>query len=236
MLTERVAESDSRPSWFVGRTAELAKAEALLDNVRPGMRLLLVDGPGGVGKSALLFELARRARRRGWAVRRIEGSGMPMSTLGVDADVNVASPLVTLVDDWNGMAPERFLGGPATISSARIVVLASRRAAPIGATSWATRGVMIERLSLAPLSGDEAEALLTARGVSDVVAHELAARLGRYPLVLALAAELHVLRGDVPTCLADAPELVVALLRRLVEATDDAGQRQALEALATDAR
>jgi hypothetical protein len=74
---------------------------------------------------------------------------------------------------------------------------------------------------------------LIARGLDGDAASALAARLGGHPLVLALAAELQLLRGALPQSLDDSPELVAVLLRRLVEATADAGQREALEALAT---
>jgi predicted ATPase/DNA-binding SARP family transcriptional activator len=50
---------------FIGRDDELERLEPLLD--RPGLRLVL-RGPGGVGKTRLAGELARRALARGRAV------------------------------------------------------------------------------------------------------------------------------------------------------------------------
>jgi hypothetical protein len=218
-------------AWFVGRGAELSAAERLLDDGADGLRVLLVDGPGGVGKSALLFELARRARRRGWTVRRVEGNGLQ----SIGSAAGDGERLIVLVDDWDGAATlERFLGGPSALpEAARVVVLASRRAAPLGADSFAARGVRIERLSLSPLPPDDARALLAARGLDGEASRELATRLGGHPLVLALVAELHLLRGELPQSLDEAPELVAVLLRRLVDATPDPAQREALEALAT---
>jgi hypothetical protein len=234
--TGEAAAAERAPAWFVGRELELAVAEQLLDDGAAGVRVLLVDGPGGVGKSALLYELARRARRRGWAVRRVEGSGghPVIPGLSVEVDPHASTPLVILVDDWDGTSTlERFLGPGTTPTAARVVVFASRRAAPLGLAPWATRGVRIERLSLAPLDGEDSRRLLAARGLGDDASRELAARLGGHPLVLALAAELRLLRGELPQSLDEAPELVVALLRRLVDATLDPEQLQGLEALAT---
>ena len=45
---------------FVGRSAELARLEGLLDH-RPPVNVVLLHGPAGIGESALLHELARRA-------------------------------------------------------------------------------------------------------------------------------------------------------------------------------
>lgn len=50
---------------FVGREAELARLHAAL--VEEGARLVTIAGPGGIGKSRLAAEFARRARQHGVA-------------------------------------------------------------------------------------------------------------------------------------------------------------------------
>lgn len=54
---------------LVGRSAELATLDALLDSVeRGGSSVIVVTGEAGIGKTALLEELSRRADARGFSV------------------------------------------------------------------------------------------------------------------------------------------------------------------------
>ncbi len=70
-LRERIAAARARgvqaalpspPTAFVGREAELAAAMAYL--ARPDQRLLNIVGPGGIGKTRLAIEVARRVTQR----------------------------------------------------------------------------------------------------------------------------------------------------------------------------
>ena len=50
---------------FVGRAAELRIIDSLLTDDPPAS-VLLVHGPGGIGKSVLLREIRRRGVEAGW--------------------------------------------------------------------------------------------------------------------------------------------------------------------------
>jgi len=52
------------PAHFVGRERELAEIDKLVERPRTGPALVVVSGPGGVGKSALALAWAHRARVR----------------------------------------------------------------------------------------------------------------------------------------------------------------------------
>ncbi|MGE0869952.1 MAG: serine/threonine-protein kinase PknK [Kofleriaceae bacterium] len=57
-----------RDPQFVGRSAELANIAAQIGGPSPHARLVLVTGPSGVGKTAILDEALRRARSSGTAL------------------------------------------------------------------------------------------------------------------------------------------------------------------------
>jgi hypothetical protein len=84
---------------FIGRAAELAVLDAALDDVRAGKRrTVLVRGPSGMGKSALVTAFLTRARRAGDTVlsgRCYERESVPFK--GFDAVVDaLAAHLATL--------------------------------------------------------------------------------------------------------------------------------------------
>ena len=61
---------------FVGRARELALLDGLFVDDPPAS-VVLVHGPGGIGKSTLLRAVARRAEERGWTPVFIEGRDLP---------------------------------------------------------------------------------------------------------------------------------------------------------------
>jgi hypothetical protein len=224
---------------FVGRAAELARLESLLAH-DPPVNVVLLNGPGGVGKSALMRELARRAAARAVTLVEVEARGLAPLAEELDRALEPAMtaqhPLV-LLDSWERLAAldghlRRHL--LPRLPADALVVVASRHAP---GRSWFSAGwdhVVLD-LPLSPLDAEDADSLLAVRGVQDAGRRAAAvAWAGGSPLALVLAADPSVDIPDGPD--AEAPPAVVdALLRRLLDSQPD-GDGRAVLAVAALAR
>ena len=70
-LASRLEDRDR--SMFTGRSGEIAFLSQCLDSTDPPACVVHVCGPGGIGKSTLLREAARRAHGLGRSVIGIDG-------------------------------------------------------------------------------------------------------------------------------------------------------------------
>src|SRR5271156_3027416 len=105
-LAATVDREDARR--FVGRGRELAVIERSWQADSP-VRIVLVHGPGGIGKSTLVREVRRRAVAAGWDVRFLDGrDGVPTS---LEAREHLAGELgdrgrcLVLLDSYERLAP-----------------------------------------------------------------------------------------------------------------------------------
>jgi len=227
---------------FVGRARELAQLEALLD-ADGRASVVLLHGPAGLGKSALVRELARRARTRGWTPFALDARDLAPVAAALEEALSPAlrcdRPLVML-DSWERVsALDSHLRGALLpqLPAEAIVVLATRRQPGPGWFSGGWEHVVLD-LPLAPLSAGEADALLDARGVRAPAQRVATADWARgSPLALALAAEAGgvpaggVPAGGVPAgALADEgpPGVADQLLQRLLDAQPEGEERSVL--------
>ena len=175
-LAERLAARDAQR--FVGRERELEFFDSLFTDDPPA-QVVLVHGPGGIGKSTLLREVARRGEEKGWHSHLVEGRELApvpgeieRALNGVDAD---RQPLV-LFDTYERMsAAGGWLRGRLLPSlPARSLVVLAGRTAP--EPEWFQGGWerLATELKLEPLPLDDAHALVRAHGLAD---EELARQL-----------------------------------------------------------
>jgi AAA ATPase domain len=237
-LATRLVDRDRHR--FVGRAAELAVLERCLGD-EPPASVVLVHGPGGIGKSTLLRELARRARTRGRDVYFVEGRELPPMPDALEAVLAEArssdAPLV-LIDTYEQMtALDGYLRrGLLPSLPARVVVVIAGRAAPEAAWFQGGWEGVASELELKALPPEDALALLATHGLHDERAEAIVSWADGSPLALALAADTAAVdKGWNPTRGTDSPEIVRSLIRRLVE-NEIEGVRLSALAVASIAR
>lgn len=192
-LAQLMAERDSLR--FVGRVEELEFFDAVLEDDDPPASLVLVHGPGGIGKSALLREVGRRAERRGFLVRTVDGrtvAAMSDEVGRAAGDLVTADRPLLMVDSYERA---EALGAhlrdhvlPALPATTRVVIGGRNRPDPAwfsGGWEAITRGI-----ELSPLTQPESRRLLKLVGVrsSDAI-ERIATWADGEPLALVVGAE-----------------------------------------------
>ncbi len=217
--------SDRDRGRFVGRTAELAFLERCLE-IDPPASIVLVHGAGGIGKSTLLRELARRAALGGRETFFVEGRELPPMPDALEAILAGARtterPLI-LIDTYERMtALDGYLrrGLLPSLPARAVVVIAGRGNPDPGWFTGGWEGVATE-LELGAMEASDARDLLAAHGLSegDGRADAVLEWAEGSPLALALAAETAAADSDwAPAEGEERPEIVRSLIRRLAEA------------------
>lgn len=239
---------------FVGRSPEVGLFEAAMESPDPSFRVLFLHGPGGVGKSALLREYAHVAERAGRVPVQVAGHEITPTPAAFQAAIGDAlgriddgdsraddevahgteAGHVLLIDGFEVLAPlegwlrDQFLP---SLPDVVVVVLAGRnppssswRADP----GWRDLHRVVSLRNLAP---DGTRDYLRIEGVPDEAHQKVQALTHGHPLALSLLVDT-IRRSDppgrIPRALADEPDLVRALLGRMV---DKAPDRRHLEAL-----
>ena len=190
-LRERVADRDAES--FVGRGSELDVFERVLGG-DDRARIVFVHGSGGMGKSTLLREVVRRARRRGYDAIWVDGrevAPFPQQIESMVAEITEAHPAIVVFDSYELIAS---LDGSLRdvivpdLPEATVVVFASRQPPARGwfEGGWST---LVRSLALGPLDHDDSVRLATAHGASAEDVTALVDRSHGSPLALVAGAE-----------------------------------------------
>lgn len=214
-------------------------SRALEELLEPGARtrILFLHGPGGIGKSAALRDLGRRALVRGFRVTHLDGRELGVAT-GTELSLEQVSethdvvPLLLLVDEADALGAGIHVLGRALgrlPDSARVVIAARRPPTD----RWLPDPLegLVHHLRVAPLPPAAAEELLRRHGVDDPTrrAAIVTWAMGS-PLALVLAATGS---GDVSTFDPDRSEdLVRRLAGSVLGSSLDAVDRELLEVAA----
>ena len=153
-LASRLEDRDR--ARFTGRGSELTFLDRCLSSDDPPASVVHISGPGGIGKSALLREIGRRARDLGIAVVVIDGRELGPAPAALELALKDAAecarPLV-LIDSYEQMAAfDSFLRRELLpeLPDQSVVVIAGRGAPDSG---WFTGGweSLTARLDLSAL-------------------------------------------------------------------------------------
>jgi AAA ATPase domain len=246
-LADQLAAAHVQRFW--GREDELALFGSALRGGAGQCSIFYVHGLGGVGKSALLRACAGVAAADGVAAVSMDGRVFDPSPGGFllalrDAlDLDAAdSPLdalrdrgrvVLMLDSYELLASidpwlrQTFLP---RLPARTVVVIAGRNPPALEWTADLGWGPALRAIPLQNLSPEESRSLLTERGVPDRQHAAVLAFTHGHPLALVLVAEVVRTGGaDAPFHPECAPNLVGALLERLVASAPSAAHRRALE-------
>jgi hypothetical protein len=214
---------------FVGRTAERVRVGAILAARASIPVLVRVQGMPGIGKTALLRQLARDAEAQGYRVWTAAPAAPPSERARVLRDhlADSGEPTLLVADDWHALD----LWEPALLErldEARgpLVLLVASPLRPGDVVLHRARQVVIELGGLDPAA---AEALLAQRGIRAEDAARLHQATGGQPFAM-------MLLGDSPDLWLPAPDLgedaLRALVHRLAGRIERPAVREALDLLA----
>ena len=246
---ERVADLLDAASrrGFIGRSAELAVFDGLLDRVEH-VSLLWIFGPGGVGKTALIQAWASRARHAGWQTVRVDGRAVAHSAqafseavdsvLGTvesasEVDGASMSGLAIFIDTYEQLESldswlrEEYLP---SLPTRTLITIASRHLPSVGWRTDPGWAAVLEVLPLRNFRPEESRAYLTSRGVPERQQSEVLGFTHGNPLALSLLTDLYRCQPERFTL--RHPDVIQELVRRLLDDVPTPLHRRALEVCA----
>ncbi len=237
--------SRARHEWFVGRHEVIAAFERMV-SFETSRRVLFLHGPGGIGKTSVLHELAYQCTERGLRFVQINGElvaarrgpfelafahALGCEPAELDGTLRARPGLVLFIDNFDLLASlsswfieSLFPRIPEQVS----VVVASRsapRARWVADPAWQE---LVEEVRLFPFDERESREFLSSRGMAATDIQAIQQFTEGLPLALALASAA-VERGARPEDLPSNRDVVGALVEVFTDRAPSNRHRQALE-------
>jgi hypothetical protein len=234
---------------FVGRAAELElfanrlevatdPAPGISDGTNP-FSVLWIYGPGGIGKSTILGAYAETARNARFRVVQVDGSWVCPTPAGIQDAIsefliiNTDEPSVIMIDSAERLAPvedwlrEEFLP---TLPLETVVVIAGRRPPSERWLSDPGWHQLLRTVSLHNLAPAAVGSLLDVEQLPRTLLNQVMTLTHGHPLAVSLLIDAARRSGlDLPATLQDRPDLVTALVRRLIDEAPSGQHRAALQ-------
>ena len=225
-----------RAAGFVGREDQLRALDSLLDT-ETTLRVLLVTGVSGVGKTTLLHGFQRVAQDRALSCTLVDTRDLPASSAqlhqALHERVPTGHPSLLLIDTFERIeTEERWLREhllPELPEGVRVVI--AGRWTP--ATPWTTDPgwAALSRIeALADFGSEETIDYARRQGLNRATGERIHAFTRGHPLAVALATTLILEDPDHPLTLETSPGLVQALVNEQLESAPSEAARRTLYA------
>lgn len=229
----------ARRRRFVGREAELDLFGSLLAGKGDRECVLYLHGPGGIGKSTLLGQMAEVAEEAGRSTCLISGESGDPTREAIQAVVapfsDTERPLLLVLDAYERFGPlEEWLRGDLfpSLPDDTLILIASRN--PLS-TAWRSdpswQGLIRAR-RLQNFSAEESARFLENSKIPEDVQPSLIKFTHGHPLALTLAADLYSVDPESAVRPETAPDLIFSLVSRLMDGMPEGDLRRAVHAAA----